>query len=260
MEKGVALKRDTVLSLLNSVSTTVFEKEEDRHPWRTDHLQTFNKPFLRLWDQCSGSQPDEDGCMKSRAEHERLDTFESRKDSLTIHINHKAWTPTPYISFTTSPSKIEDLANLRAQRKYRGPHTLTVVDPNTRVRNGLPVLHVADEMEHYGITDPYGKWNEYYEDHYVCLWEVTTREIVGHWQWNDLVGHESWYQDIIMPAFRRVDRKAVEADNLSNFFTRLSCRSTVCTKIARLIEDFKSQPIPLTQQMSLAVQNHQAKS
>jgi len=77
-------------------------------------------------------------------------------------------------------------------------------------------------MEHYGTADPYGKLNEYYKDHYVCLWEVTTREIVGDWQWNDLVGHENWYQEIIMPAFRRVDRKAVEEDSLSNLFTRLS--------------------------------------
>ena len=136
------------------------------------HFQIFDKPLLRLWDHFSGSQPDEDSHMKSRAERERLDTFKSRKDSLTIHINHRARIPTPYILFTTSPSKIEDLANLRA-RRYRGPHILTVVNPNNRVRNGPPVLHVADEMEHYGIADPYGKWKEYYKDHHVCLWEVT---------------------------------------------------------------------------------------
>jgi hypothetical protein len=260
MEEGVSLKRDTVSGLLNPVLTTLFQNDEDRHSWRPHHFQIFDKPFLRLWDYYSGSQPDENGCMKSRAERERLDTIKSRRDSLTTHIDHKAWIPTPYISFTTSPSKIEDLVNLRAQRKHRGPHTLTVVDPNTRVRNGLPVLHVADEMEHYAIADPYGKLNEYYKDHYVCLWEVTKREIVGHWQWNDLVGHENWYQEIIMPAFGRVDRKAVEADSLSNLFTRLSRRSMVCTKITRLTEAFKSQPIPPNQPISLAVQNHQAKN
>lgn len=172
--------------------------------------------------------------MKSRAERERLDTIKSRMDSLTIHIDHKVWIPTPYISFTTSPSKIEDLANLRAQRTYRGPHTLTVVDPNTRIRNGLPVLHVADEMKHYGIADPYGKLNEYYEDHYVCLWEVTKEEIVGHWQWNDLIAHENWYQEIIMPAFRQDDRKAVGMDSFSNLFTNLSRKSMVYIKISRL--------------------------
>ena len=156
--------------------------------------------------------------MKSRAEHERLDTLKSRKDSLTIHINHKIWTPTPYISFTTSPSKIEDLANLRAQRTSRGPHTLTVVDPNIRVRNGLPVLHVADEMEHYGIADPYGNGNEYYEDHYICLWEVTKREIIGHWEWDDLVAHDNWYQNVIMPAFRQFGWEAVPTSSEKKAF------------------------------------------
>ena len=38
------------------------------------YFRIFDKPFLRLWDHCSGSQPDEDGCTKSRAERERLDT------------------------------------------------------------------------------------------------------------------------------------------------------------------------------------------
>ena len=198
--------------------------------------------------------------MKSRAQRERLDTFKSRRDSLTIHIDHKVWIPTPYISFTTSPSKIEDLANLRAQRKYRGPHTLTVIDPNTRVRNGLPILYVADEMEHYGIANPYGKLNEYYKDHYVCLWEVTGGEIIGHWPWNELIVNKNWYQEIIMPVFRQVDRKAVEADSLLNLFTGLSRRSMVCAKISRLTEEFKSQSIPPIQPISLAVQNHQAKN
>ena len=231
MAKRVSLKRDTVSSLLNPVSTTVFKSEEDQHPWRTHYFQTFDKPLLRLWDHCSGSQPDEDGCMRSRAERERLDTFDSRKDSLTIHMDHKVWIPTPYISFTTSPSKIENLINVRARRRSRGPHTLIVVDPNTRVRNGLPVLHVADEMEHYGVPDPYGNSNEYYKDHYICLWEVTKTEVVGHWQWDDLAKHENWYQEIVMPAFKRVDRKAMVEDNLSNLFSRLSCRSIFCPKM-----------------------------
>ncbi|KIW21967.1 uncharacterized protein PV07_12627 [Cladophialophora immunda] len=88
MEEGVSLNRDTVSSRLNPVSATV--SKEDRHSWRTHYFQIFDKPFLRLWDHCSGIQPNGDGCMKSRAERERLDTFKSRKDSLTIHIDHKA--------------------------------------------------------------------------------------------------------------------------------------------------------------------------
>ncbi|KAF2174806.1 hypothetical protein K469DRAFT_713511 [Zopfia rhizophila CBS 207.26] len=58
-------------------------------------------------------------------------------------------------------------------------------------------------MSHYGIPDPYGRSNEYYIDHYVCPWEVTRKEIVGHWPWDELVAEENWYQDIIMPAFQQ---------------------------------------------------------
>lgn len=47
------------------------------------------------------------------------------------------------------------------------------IDTTTASPTLLPVLHVADEMEHYGIADPYGKSNEYYKDHYVCLWDST---------------------------------------------------------------------------------------
>lgn len=79
-------------------------------------------------------------------------------------------------------------------------------------------------MEYYDVADPYNKTNEYYKDHYICLWEVTDKEIVGHWQWEDLVENENWYEEIVIPAFRR-NRKVVEAEQLSDLFTRLSRKS-----------------------------------
>ena len=85
----------------------------------------------------------------------------------------------------------------------RGPHTLTVVDPNVRVKKGLPILDVAAEMRHYGIEDPYQKGGQYYKHHYVCLWQVSREEVVGEWQWDDLATHQDWYEDIIIPAFRQ---------------------------------------------------------
>ncbi|KIW86581.1 uncharacterized protein Z519_12812 [Cladophialophora bantiana CBS 173.52] len=204
MEAYVTFNSDIVSSLLNPVSGTVSGTEEQRHPWRARSLQTFDKPFLRLWDRCSGSRPNADGCMRSRANRGRLDTFKSRKDSLTIHIDHSNWTPTPYISFIDSPSEIEELASLRT-RRGRGPMTLTVIDPDERVRNGLPVLNVGDEMEYYDIPDPY----------------KNPIEIIGHWQWDDLIVNENWYQEIIIPAFGRA-RQAATAESLSNLFTGLS--------------------------------------
>ncbi|KAF2676857.1 hypothetical protein K458DRAFT_320966, partial [Lentithecium fluviatile CBS 122367] len=126
---------------------------------------------------------------------------QARKDSLAIHLDHKDWTPTPYISFTKSASAIEDLATLRISRR-RGVQTLTVIDPATRLRSGLPILNVAAAMEYYRIPDPYMRGSQYYIDHYVCLWEVTKEEIVSHYEWEELVETTNWYDEIIMPAFR----------------------------------------------------------
>lgn len=36
-------------------------------------------------------------------------------------------------------------------------------------------------MRYYGIPDLYAKLNEYYKNHYICLWEVTEAEVVGQW-------------------------------------------------------------------------------
>lgn len=201
--------------------------------------------------------------MRSRSVRERLGTFKSRKELLTIHINYKTWIPTPYVSFTTSPFQVEDLADLRAQRRYRGPHTLTVVNPNNRIRAGLPVLHVADEMKYYDIADPYGKSNEYYEDHYICLWEVTEREIVGYWDWNDLVANKNWYEEVIMPAFSRETAPTssrTDAFDLSALLHTLPSRSLVWINMSTLIEPLKPQSILQTQlTFFLAGQTRQAK-
>ncbi|KAH0844613.1 hypothetical protein FOPE_09809 [Fonsecaea pedrosoi] len=175
MDDQVSLDRAAVCKLLQRLSATVFQEEEEQHPWRRQS-RTFDQPLLRLWDHNSGIQLDEDG--------------------------------------------FENLAHLWFQRR-RGPFTLTVVDSDIRIRNGLPVLHVSDEMEYYHVPDPYDRTNEYYKDHYICLSEVTKKEIVGHWRWEVLVENANWYEEIVIPAFER-KRKAVESEDLSNLFTRLS--------------------------------------
>ncbi|KAK6365167.1 hypothetical protein LTS17_011399 [Exophiala oligosperma] len=218
MEDDAAFNSDLVLELLNSPSRTVFRTEEERHPWRGRRLGPFNRPLLRLLDRHSGSQPDENGRMRSRARPERLDTFISRQTSLNIHIDHGNWTPTPHISFTDSPDEVERLASLRG-RRHRGPFTLTVIDPDERIRKGLPVLNVGREMEEYNVRDPY--INVGYSHHYICLWEVTPGEVVGHWKWEAIVMNENWYEEIIIPAFSRA-QQARAARNLLNLFDCLS--------------------------------------
>jgi hypothetical protein len=197
---------DIVSDLLTSPLNPFIPQEETRHAWQPNRLQTFDAPLLRVWDSNSGSQPNKnDGNrMLSRAPRQRLDFAQSRKTSLTKHLDHRdRKQPTPYISFTISPTALADLANLRSRKFGRKNQTLIVIDPNVRVAKGLPVLDVFAEMAHYGIEDPYKRSNQYYVNHYVCLWEVIGEEVVGQWQWDVLVENERWYQDVIMPAYRQ---------------------------------------------------------
>ena len=221
MTEQYVLDRVKVRNLLNRASSAASTSttEEQLHPWYSSCFSSFNLPLMRLWDSKSGSQLDEKKRMNSRAPRERLDTTTSRERSLAIHINHANWTHTPYISFTSSPTAIEELAEWRQPK--RGCQTLTVIHPNTRLRNGLPILDFAAEMKHYNVRNPYGGQNKYCKDHYICLWQVTEKEIIGHWNWDELVESGNWYEDIIMPAFREFSKYS----DLSVIMDKLCCKS-----------------------------------
>jgi hypothetical protein len=113
-----------------------------------------------------------------------------------------------------------------------GVQYLTVIDPKTRLMNGLPVLDVAAEMEYYSIPDPYKKEKEYYLSSYVCLWEVAKEEVVGHWEWDDLATNKDWYEEIIVPAFNkyREERDSASTFDMSEVMQSLPGRSPVRTR------------------------------
>jgi hypothetical protein len=178
--------------------------EEQRHSWSVKIFQKLDRPLLRIWDSWSGSQPD--GHNRCRNHLISFLTQSKLVNTLTIHLDNKKWLPTAYISFTTSASAIKDLATSRIDRR-RGVQTLTVINPAARLSNGLPLLNVAAEMEYYRIPDPYNSGSRYYIDHYVCLWEVTEEEIVDHYKWEELAKTTNWYEDVIMPAFRKSSRR-----------------------------------------------------
>ncbi|KIX00241.1 uncharacterized protein Z518_10380 [Rhinocladiella mackenziei CBS 650.93] len=62
-------------------------------------------------------------------------------------------------------------------------------------------------MRHDGVDDPYNQGYRYYRNHYLCLWEVTEEEIVGHYVWNDFDGDRRWYENIVLPAFKAHEQK-----------------------------------------------------
>lgn len=206
MAEEPVLNRETVLGLLRPPGN-IFVTEDIRHSWSDNHFPSFTVPLLRIWDYKSGSQPDYENRMMSRAPRQRLYDERIRRNSLTTHINHKVWERTPYISFTSSPLAIQDMSDWRTPR--RGAQNLTVINPNVRIQEGLPILDIRAEMDYYEIRDPYKRGYQYYTDYYICLWEVTEQEIVGHWPWDDLAQNTQWYNDIILPTFMEHNRNAM---------------------------------------------------
>lgn len=191
---------------LNLLRSSVELDEEYRRPWSECHISFHDQPLLRIWDRCSGSQPGRSNRLLSRAPRQPLRTRETRKESLNIHANHAKWEPTPFISFTTEKAALQDLADMRVEKK-RGRQTLTVVNPNVRVANRMPILDMAAEMAYYGVQNPYGR-SSYYRNHYLCLWEVTEEEVVGNWAWDDLKEITNWYDEIILQEFMKHDQEA----------------------------------------------------
>lgn len=222
MADEVPLTPFVVSSLLNDSLSVI--SEEERHPWRPPCHMNFDIPLMRIWDDRSGSHPDRANRMESRSHRQPLSTWGDRKRYLAIHADYACWKPTPFISFTASARELQRIADTRPA--YRGVKMMTVLNPNVRLAKGLPVIAMEPEMRHYGVADPYGRSNEYYKDEFLCLWEVTESEVVGHWQWNDLVRNSCWYEKIVSPAFEKHERSFVrrtegEALNMSTLLDAL---------------------------------------
>ena len=203
----VLLTHDTAKSLLGNM---LFFGAENERLWSKKWVpalrsqerggvldQLWDSVLLRTFDAKSGSRPNAQHRMLARAPRMALDTEEARHNTLTTHADHSIWEGTPYISFTKSPEALQSLAESRMHRD-RGDQHVIIVDPRIRLEIGLPVLHYKEEMAHYEIQSRYGC--NYWDGHYLCLWEVTPEEVVGVWKWNELRSEPNWYEEIIMPA------------------------------------------------------------
>ncbi|KAI1659178.1 hypothetical protein F4813DRAFT_387887 [Daldinia decipiens] len=90
------------------------------------------------------------------------------------------------------------------ERPHARNRRVTAIDPNIRIKNGLPVIDVEAEIKHYRIKPLYAKSEGYAKGHCMFLWQVTKDEIVGSRKWTDLEeGDKNWYNNIIMPAYRK---------------------------------------------------------
>lgn len=164
--------------------------ENNRHDWILS-FSAFSTPLLRIWDDgYSGSIPEDDKHMRVRVPDRRLDTRQSQERSLATHADYTNWTHTPYISFTTSKTRIEQLVGMK--QDIRGTQFLTVINPNVRIKKLLPIIFMEYKMKNYDVADPYNRDYEYYKNEYLCLWEVTEPDIVGHYNWDILTTNKNW--------------------------------------------------------------------
>jgi hypothetical protein len=182
-------------------------REEDRHPWGVNRLPVFDRPFLRICDDYWGPILDETGRMLSGDPRGRLDTKNARTSSLAEHSYSGTW-PTPFISFIAPKVALQELLALGTSftTEIRGALKIVAINPNTRIAKGLPILNFKDEIDYYHVS---GRYSESYTDHYLCLWEVAGDEVIGQWDWDELAKNDRWYEDIIMPAFKEHDQRAV---------------------------------------------------
>lgn len=201
---------------------------EDERSWSQSCRDHFRVPLLRISDAKAGYYIDANGSINARARFMSLGSKLARTTSLETHIDHQKWIATPYISFTSSRKELQELAEQRARIGRRTKQVLTVINPNTRIRHELPIRDLGEEMRFYGIENPYGD-DKYLEDHYICLWQVTEDEIVGHWDWDQLAEYGNWYGDIIVPAFREHERR--QAIEIQSLMDNLTCKSNASQSI-----------------------------
>ncbi|GKU04059.1 hypothetical protein FLAG1_06552 [Fusarium langsethiae] len=184
-----------------------------------------DRPLLRTYDRNSGSQPDKSGDMYARAPNMPLSTSQAQRSTLQTQIRNYEWKATPYISFASSPEALENFANFRRTRPYRGNQTIVVIDPVVRLEAHRPVINYGDEIRYYNIKVPYNLSQEELDSHYICLWKVKADEVVGHWSWDELSSNPNWCEDVILPAlrsFREGGRQYQAEEEVYNLSSALS--------------------------------------
>lgn len=203
--QATVFDRTCALELLQSIHPFLEERGFSKHSCASLPDTSYNRPFLRVWDENSGSHPDLSKRILARLPREQLGSRQSREKALTTHADYQRWEPTPFISFTPSISALQEFLSRRKWKSFS--RRLTVINPNVRTAKGLPMLEMESELRYYEVPDPYRREYLYYKDEYLCLWEITPDEVVGHWDWDNLIENEHWYEEEILPAFENHDEE-----------------------------------------------------
>ena len=73
---------------------------------------------------------------------------------------------------------------------------VTVINAKARRADGMPLLNMREELDHYKARIPYEiyqKWRrDWYEKEYVFPFRIPPEQIVGTWLWSEI---QQWLRD-----------------------------------------------------------------
>jgi hypothetical protein len=145
-----------------------------------------------------------------------MNTLDSRMHFLNEHLSGLP-KRLPFLTVCSSPQRF---ANEIARIPGRNGVTISValIDPRARLRAGLPIRHYVTEALRYRTCrhEDLRELDEDFrlnKDQWLCLWEITPREIVYIWDLSELKSHQDWYETIVEPALRKHQDGVMDCDN-----------------------------------------------
>jgi len=219
--------RDVFCKMLSGSSNTssVFMEEEQSHPWLrpVGLADGFCSPpplgvrySLRVIHNFSqGQLDDESGHIFAADPWWRLDTRAERHDALKLHSNYQDWSRrSPLISADASPFSTKDRAR-KLVTNGRGQVRVSLIDNMVRLRAGLPFFSAIEEMQHYGVDDPYHQNYAFYEHEILYPYVITSEEIVATWKWSSIEAYlethsiEEWVENRIKAELNRHEQSSL---------------------------------------------------
>ncbi|KAL4929893.1 uncharacterized protein BDV17DRAFT_290247 [Aspergillus undulatus] len=111
---------------------------------------------------------------------------------------------------------------------------LIVVNPNVALqrqgqvhRDGKQaVLDLGSQLRHFGMENPLEGHPAELGNRLLYLDKIERTDVVGRWPWAELENNERWYEDVILPAFRKHDEAFQEAQRMARLKKKLEQTKT----------------------------------
>ncbi|KAF1991073.1 hypothetical protein K402DRAFT_417141 [Aulographum hederae CBS 113979] len=109
-----------------------------------------------------------------------LDTREKRQQALYQHADWRDKDVSPFVSFTRCYHDVTRRARMLQSRWRPGTKisiSISIIDAHRLLAAGIPLLDAENEMQYYGIEDPYGSHFHFYDQEMLALWRVPREHV-----------------------------------------------------------------------------------